>query len=114
MPTKLSTRAIEESTYIVTAAFTDEDGSPVTPNAGLTWTLTDGSGTVINSRTAVSITPDTSVDIVLSGNDLALSANKDEERCFLIKGTYNSSTYGNNLPFADECRFTVDNLKAQA
>lgn len=111
MPTKLTTHATEKSTYIVTAAFTDEAGNPVTPNAGLTWTLTNGAGTIVNDREDVSLTPDTSVDIVLSGDDLALSDNKDEERCLRITGTYNSS-YGTDLPINDECRFTVDNLKS--
>ncbi len=69
MPATLTTNAVEKSTYIVTAAFTDEDGDAVTPNAGLVWTLTDMNGVVINSREDVSISPDTSVDIVLSGND---------------------------------------------
>lgn len=109
MPTTLTTRAVEGSTYIVTAAFTDEDDNAVTPNA-LTWTLTDRYGNVVNGQEDEVLTPDTSVDIVLTDDDLQVG---DDEKVTLltvtIEGTYNSS-YGNNLPIKDSCTFPVDGL----
>lgn len=111
MPTKLTVRAVEGSTYIVTAAFTDEDGNAVTPNT-LTWTLTDRYGNVINERDGETITPGTSVDIVLTGADLQVD--DDEKATVLtvtIEGAYNS-TYGNDLSIKDSCTFPVDGLTA--
>lgn len=110
MPTTLSVHATERSTYIITASFTDEDGDPVTPNAPLTWTLTDRDGNVINSRSAVTIAPDTSVDIVLTNNDLAIGTGASSRMyVLLIEGTYDS-TLGSGLSLRDEARFTIDNL----
>ena len=108
MPTKLTTDAIEEGTYVITAAFTDEDGDAVTPNAGLVWSLTDGQGNVINSRENVAITPATSVTIVLTGDDLAIGTNKTH-RVLLVEGTYDS-TLGSNLPLKDQATFDICDL----
>jgi len=109
MPTELTVRAVEGSTYVVTAAFTDEDENDVTPNE-LTWTLTDRYGNTINEREDEEITPDTSVDIVLTGDDLQVS---DDEKVTVltvtVEGTYNSDL-GNNLPIKDKCTFPVDGL----
>lgn len=109
MPTKLTTNAIERSTYVITATFTDEDGDAEIPNSGLTWTLTNEHGTVINSRTAVAITAASTINIVLSGADLDIDDGKF--RVVTVEGTYNS-TLGSNLPIKDEARFTVSNLTA--
>lgn len=107
MPTLLSTLAVEESTYVVTAAFTDEDGTVVTPSS-VTWTLTDNRGNIINNRNAVSATPGTSIDIVLTGDDLAIGTN-GEERTVTIDATYNSDL-GSGLKLKDECTFKIHNL----
>lgn len=105
---KLAVEAVEQSTFVVTVSFTDETGAAVTPNAGLTWTLTDRHGTVINSRSAVSITPGESVEIVLSGNDLDFDG-ADALRLLTVQGTYNSDA-GNNLPLKEEVEFVVRGL----
>jgi len=111
MPTLLTTHADEKSTYVVTAAFTDEDGNAVTPNT-LTWALTDSDGTVINDRDDESISPDTSVDIVLSGDDLQIVDSSDDGvRILTVEGTYNSDA-GSGLPLKESCKFIVDNLVA--
>ena len=68
--------AIEQSTYVITASFTDETGAAVVPNS-VTWTLVNGDGQVVNSRSAVSVTPASSVTIVLSGDDLDLGTDLD-------------------------------------
>ena len=60
---------IDKSTFVITVRFFDEDEVAMTPVTA-TWTLTKLNGTVINSRSAVSITPATSANIVLSGADL--------------------------------------------
>ena len=111
MPTtETSTLAVEKSTFVVTAAFTDEDDDAVIPNSGLTWTLTDISGNVINSRTAVAIASAASVNIVLSGLDLAIqSATDNKLRVLLVEGTYDSAL-GNNLPILDQFKFMIADL----
>ena len=105
---KLTTLATEQSTYIITVAFTDEDGASVVPKT-VVWTLTDTSGTVINSRTQVSATPGASVDIVLSGDDLAITGETGKERNVVVEATYDSSR-GNDLPLTDGVRFTISPL----
>lgn len=106
--TILSTLAPEEGTYVIGVAFADENADPVIPNAGATWTLTDVSGNVINSRSAVGITEAASVDIVLSGNDLAIGTN-GRKRVLTVFYTYDSDA-GSNLPMYQECEFTIADL----
>ena len=110
MPTKFlkaSEKVPEEGSAVFTAAFTDEDGAAVVPNSGLTWTLTDASGNVINSRSAVALTSASSVTIKLSGNDLAIGSN-GTERHLLIQGTYASG--GDTLNIKDAAIFFIDDL----
>lgn len=109
MPTTLSIKAIEEATYIITAAFTDEDGNAETPKAGLVWTLTDGNGNIVNDREDVALIEATSIDIVLSGDDLAVLAGETQTRILLIEGTYDSAL-GSDLPIRDEATFEITNL----
>lgn len=106
----LSTAANERSTYVITASFTDEDGDAVTP-ATMTWTLTDTSGNVINSRQDVSISSlSTSVDVVLSGADLQISGTTPTvSRDITFEGTYDSDL-GTGLPLTGSARFTVTNF----
>lgn len=106
--TYLEEHAKEKSTYIVPVSFKDPDLVAVTPNAGLTWTLTDIGGNVINSRSQVAISAASTINIVLTGNDLIIRPNN--ELVILVEGTFNSVTYGNNLPIKDEIHFFVDDL----
>lgn len=108
MPTDLTIKAIEESTYVITASFTDEDDNPVAPNAGLKWHLTDLDRNIINNREDVAIASATTITVVLKGNDLALSSDI-EKRIFTIEGNYDS-TLGTGLPLKDEARFDVVSL----
>lgn len=102
--TTLNIKAVNESSYFITAAYADVDGA-FTPNA-LTWTLTDYEGTIINGRNAVSIpTPSTSNIIVLGADDL--DNDNGTERVFTIEGNYNSLTFGNNLPLREQAKFTI-------
>lgn len=109
MPTNLTTKAQEESSYTITASFTDEDGTAVTPTSA-TWTLSDTYGNTINSRAAEVITPDTSVDITLTGDDLAISETGAViKRILTVEAVYDS-TYGTGLTLKDTATFQVDNL----
>ena len=109
MPTNLSDRACESSTYIVTATFTDEDGDSVIPDS-ITWTLTDKKGNVINSREDVEVSsPATAVDIVLSGDDLAVTST-GTLRILTVEAVYDSDA-GLDLPLKDEARFHITDLK---
>ena len=107
MPVKLTTKAVDKSTYVVNCAFKDEDGSAVVPNT-LKWTLTDDSGTVINSREDVEVgVPAASYDIVLSGDDLKYSDGR--HRILTIEATYDSDA-GDGLPLKESAKFMVDDL----
>jgi len=112
MPIALTTAAIEQSTFAVTASFTDDVGAPVVPNAGLVWSLykkVAGVETVVNSRLNVAITSAASVTIVLQGTDLALVAGESKTRYVILSGTYNSSL-GSNLPLKEQVSFGIVNL----
>ena len=109
MPTTISSTVNEESSAVFTVAFTDEAGAAVTPNAVLTWTLTDAYGTVINSRDGVSLTPATSVTIKLSGDDLSL-AGAGQVRHLTVEGTYSSG--GDTLALKDVAVFVIEDLVA--
>jgi len=109
MSTTLTTIATEESTYIITASFIDEDDNTVVPKSA-TWSLTDTSGTVINSRQNVVISSlAASVDIVLSGDDLIVDNNRNTTRILTIKAVYDSNS-GSDLPLNDEIYFNIENL----
>lgn len=114
MTTILTVKAQEKSTYVITAAFKDEDGQDVIPDSA-TWTLTDEDGTVINSRQAVTISPlAASVNIVLVCDDLAVDtgfSGTAQERIFTVSAIYTSSL-GSGLCLKNSCRFYVDNLVA--
>jgi len=100
----------EKSTFKVTCAWKNAAGTAVTPDSA-TWKLTDESGTVVNSRTAVSISsPSTTNDIILSGLDLAiLSATDSGKRILTVEAVYDSDE-GDNLPLKDEYIFYIENL----
>ena len=110
MATRLSTHAIEGSTYVVTLAYYNENGTAVIPTA-VTWDLTDRFGTVINSRHDVAIAvPAATNDIVLAGADLTIGAG-GPERVMLVEATY-TSALGAGLLLKDECWFVIDALVA--
>jgi hypothetical protein len=114
MPTILTDKAVELSTYAVNVSFYDENSAAVAPNS-LYWTLSDPDGNVVNAHSGTAIeSVQTSVDIVLQGSDLLISSGSlqaEEERVLTIQGNYNSSL-GNALPLNDRVKFTVINLSA--
>jgi hypothetical protein len=114
MPTRIrldGNYAVEQSSYLIEAAFFDEDDQEVIPNSAK-WSLTDTLGNVINSREDVVLTPAASVFIVLTGDDLALSTGFtgfSELRVLLIEAIYNSS-HAAGLYLKDQLVFPVVNL----
>lgn len=114
MPFTLSTHFVEESSGSIIIRFRDRDDQPVQPTSA-TWTLTETDGTVINNREDVSIgTPATQEEILISGDDLALSSGfsgKAEEKIFTVEAVYDSDL-GSDLPLNEQCTFYVDALVA--
>lgn len=111
MAIQLKVTAKEKSTYAVTVAFLTEAGVAVV-RASARWTLTSGTGAVINGRTQVAIAPlAATVTVVLQGADLAFQAGEATTavRLFTIEATYDS-TLGTSLPLKEECRFLIDDL----
>lgn len=110
MPITIATRARERSTVAIDLMFTDADGAAMTPLT-LTWSLRDGDGAIVNSRQDVSVaSPASTVTIVLSGDDLAITAGeRGHLRVLTVRGTF-TSDLGTGLPFTEEARFSIDNL----
>ena len=73
MSVELTTHAVERSTYILDAQFSNASGTTFVPTT-VSWTLSDRAGTDQNGRTDVSATAATTVTLVLSGSDLTLVA----------------------------------------
>lgn len=87
-------------TGALTVTFKDETDNPVTPNEA-SWTLKKDRD-VINERQDIVISPlDTSVDIVLSGDDL-----QGGLQCLIVEASYDSSL-GSDLPLRDWILFEV-------
>jgi hypothetical protein len=110
MPTTLTTRAVRNSTYVINIAPKDEDDTAVTPDS-VTYTLTDRDGNVINSIEDTAIaTPSTSMDVVLSGDDLGFQTSEagmyTVTRYFTVTAQYDSDLE-DNLPLIDTAIFTV-------
>lgn len=115
MPTKLSDKAVEGSSFTVRAAFNEVVAggrSPVVPNSGLKWSLTDKDGNPVNGKTDQPLTPAAVVDIFISSGDLAIPGDYPIMLFVTVEGTYNG-VVGNNLPIVDEASFQVYNLKGQ-
>ena len=111
MTDTLEEHAKEESTYIITAAFTDEDAEAVIPDS-VEWSLLNPStGAVINSREDVSETPAASVDILLYGDDLVFLTKETNQavRELVVNAVYDS-VLQNNLPLRNNVRFIIDEI----
>ncbi len=109
VPITLTQKAVEGSTFIITAAFFDENNSPVVPTQ-IKWTLMDLAGVVVNARKDVAVSNRAAqVDIPLSGNDLAVPSGKSVTRCLRVNATYNGPL-GVSTPLADEVRFMITAL----
>lgn len=112
MPLTLTEHAIEQSSYIITATFTDEGGNSVVP-ATIEWTLSTAAGVVVNSRENVAVAvPASETEILLSGDDLKILSGEVNQavRLFTVIATYDSAL-GLDLPLKGSIRFIVDNLR---
>lgn len=110
MPIILGEDAQDKSTFVVKVYFYDEDDAPVVPTSA-SWSLYDANEQVINSRLNIPIAGlDTSVDIVLSGDDLKYS--DDPFRQLAISATYDS-TLGIGLPLTGEINFEIEDVAGQ-
>ncbi len=110
MSTKLGD-AVEKSTYFIPGKFLDQNSAATTPNS-VFWTLSDEIGTIINSQENIGFTPNSSFNIKLSGDDLALSTGftgTKENRKFIVTGNYDTTSY-TNLPIKAGAEFDVINL----
>lgn len=99
----------EGSTAVFTVTFTDENGEAVEPNE-IAWSLVTREGGIVNGREDVAVaTPAAVVDIVLSGDDLALVAGSNNERALVVKATYDSGA-GSDLPIREMTLFAIRDL----
>lgn len=114
MPTTLTEKASRKSTYVINLAPTDEDDTAITPDS-VTYTLTDEEGTIINSLEDVAVTPDTSMDVVLSGDDLDFLAGEEGAyevtRYFVVTAQYDSDLE-NDLPLIASAIFFIQDQEA--
>jgi len=104
----------EKSAGVITVAFKDEDGDDLTPTS-IKWTLTTTDGvTIINEREQKAVvTPAASIEILLSGDDLALLTAEVSDRTVARKLTIEAvydSDLGDDLPLNSEKSFSVRNL----
>lgn len=104
--------AAEKGTYVIKVSFFDEDDVPVVPSS-ITWHLTDVNGVTVNGLVDQSFTPPASViEVVLTGDDLALGgAPVGFTRVFSITAPY-TSTLG-SLVINEEAHFEIENLIKQ-
>ena len=108
MATVLTDIAVEGSTFVVTCAFSDEDGISVIPNADVSWRLIDSVGAQISSGT---VSPAASVDILLSGPDLSIEKPMDKLHWVtLVVSTTYDGALGDDLPMVDVVEFQVRNI----
>lgn len=120
---------IERSHGTIVLSFSDRERKAFTPKT-LFWTLTDADGKVINDRNKEQVTDlDPEVEILLKGKDLlvrpdeTLDAVKQPKgqfseaiskylasRFFIVEGTYDDITLGNDIPFTTYLVFPVEQL----
>jgi len=104
----------EESSGSIVVEFEDRDGDDVIPTS-IKWTLTTTDGvTIINEREQEDVeTPAASIEILLSGDDLALLtvevSDRTVARKLTIEAVYDSDL-GDDLPLNSEKSFSVRNL----
>lgn len=111
MAYQIGKKAKEQGTYIIVLEFTDTNDNPYYPKT-LKWSLTDIEGNAINSRDEVEVqNPLDTTTISLSGSDLAIGTN-GHQRLLAVQATYDSSTYGNDLPLNCDILFTIEDIVA--
>ena len=102
----LTDNAVEGSTYVVNVTFKDEAGTTMVP-VSATWSLRDTTGTIVNSRSAVALTPATTVSVILAAADLDYEENSSTMRTLTVEAVYDG-TYGSGLSLVSEFTFDID------
>ena len=107
----ISITANQDSTFVVVAEFFDEDGVAVTPSSPVLWELEDNSGIQVSNG---SVAAGSSVSIVLSGTDLAVSDSEEllnnsnnARRTIIVSTTYDSSL-GTDLALKEAEYFEIE------
>lgn len=119
----LTLKASERGTYAITnIQFLDEDDTVIPPKTDTCkYCLTDKAGVVINAKQDVIIPTTPTMNLVLSGDDLAVSGTPDKtftsngvitkqyQRHVALRGTVDS-TLGNDLPVTKEFIFFIEDI----
>lgn len=106
----LEKTAVENSTFVIRVTFYDENDEEMIPT-DIKWTLTNERQQVVNDREDQVVTPDSTIDIVLTGDDLDISAGVGNSRTLTLEATYTSS-YGIGLKFKEAIYFSVENISS--
>lgn len=95
---------LDGNTKVVAVSFFDEANVAMIPTT-VNWSLYDEDGVIVNSRSNVSISPASTVNIVLSGAD-TLFVSPASQRILVVNAIY-TGVYGVGLPLKDYFKFTV-------
>ena len=106
MPAVLTTKAVDKSTYKITATYLDATGAAVTPN-NMVWKLVNFDGVTVNSRTGTTLTPSTTNTVLLTGNDI--DASDGQGRIMTWLGDYDGDG-DTGLPMNQEVQFEIEDL----
>lgn len=109
MPTNLTLKANEGSTYIITGVFKDAAGTN-TELYNSTYSLLDENGNIVNSiEDEAFATSGGEYDFVFTGDDLYIGT-QGKVRYLKTEGQYNSDE-GNGLWLRDTAKFNIEDLK---
>lgn len=114
MAQSISVKPAEQGTAIVTISPTDEDDTAISFGdlSNPQWQLMRTDGTVVNGRTFAASSM-TSLEVVLSGDDLAMFGATDSgKRIFSFYAKYDSSA-GSGFPLVAEGAFVIDKMTGQ-
>ena len=109
MTTKIKAVVNEKSAFAIQLNFYDEDDNVVVPNA-VNWWLVDLDGTIVNSRSNVSVVPSTTVIIATNDDDNALDTVTSINRIIHVEAPYDSATLGNDQRQNVEYQYTIRKL----
>jgi hypothetical protein len=104
------------STAAFTFSFFDETGNPTIPTS-VKWSLYDGFGNVVNSRSQVTVTPAATVTIYVKGADTdfetLVGGQVDAGARFILINAQYTGPGGAGLPLNGEFQFNITALVGQ-
>lgn len=115
MTTQLSIKPTEKGTAVVTISPKDEAGVVLSVGDLISpqWQLMRIDGTIVNERSFANSSPMSSLEIVLTGDDLAIFGVRESgRRIFSFQAQYDSDA-GTGLYLTAEVEFTIQELKGQ-